>query len=120
VLADSSEGFMNITYTDSAKQTGEGTALLQQVTNQLEEILGPAAARVKAEWDRQTDAKGRLLFILSLTDWTGSVRADFAPDELRSADHLRYRLHRLWGDLLQVRSQKQLEQLTGAGGATEG
>lgn len=110
---------MNVTYTDQTRQRGEEHALLQQATNRLEEILGPSAARVKAEWERREDARGRTLYTLHLSDWTGDVKADFSPDELKSANQLRYRLHRLWGDLLQVRSQKQLDQLSGDGGGAE-
>ena len=105
---------MSVTYSDRASQ---GSAILQQATRQLEEILGRSAGLVKAEWDRREDARGRVLYTLRLSDWTGGVvSADFTPDELQSSSQVRYRLHRLWGDLLQERSQKQLEQLTGATG----
>lgn len=104
---------MEAIYTEKARQWGEGYALLHHATKRLEEILGPSASLVRAEWDRREDARGRTLYTLRLSDWTGETKADFAPDELASADQMRYRLHRVWGDLLQVRSQKQLEQLTG-------
>jgi hypothetical protein len=106
---------MNVTYSDKAKQWGEGYVLLQQATKRLEEVLGSSAGQVKAEWDRTEDAKRRIIYTLRLSDWTGSVSAAFTPDELQSPSLMRYRFVRLWGDLLQVRSHKQLEELTGAG-----
>jgi hypothetical protein len=109
---------MNVTYTEKARQWGEGFTRLQQVTTRLEEVAGPSASLVKAEWDRREDPKGRALYTLRLSDWSGAVSADFAPDELTSRD-VRYRLIRLWGDLLQVRSHKQLQKLTSGTDQTE-
>jgi hypothetical protein len=103
---------MNVTYSDKARQWGEGYALLQQATTRLEEVAGPSADLVKVEWDRVEDAGGRSLYTLTLSDWTGSVSADFTLDELQLPTHLRVRLYRLWGDLLQMRNHKELQQLT--------
>ena len=41
----------------------------------------------------------------------GAVESRFAPDELENATHLQIRLHRLWGDLLQDRSHRQVSKL---------
>jgi hypothetical protein len=106
---------VNIAYSESARQWGEGYTLLQQATMRLEEIGGPSAGQVKAEWDRAEDSRGRTIYTLRLSDWTGAVSAAFAPEELRNSTHMRYRLLRLWGDLLQVRSDKLLQDLTGNG-----
>ena len=106
---------MNIAYSDKAGQWREGNALLQQATTRLEEVLGQHADEVKAEWDRGEDAKGRIVYTLRLSDWTGSVSASFTPEELQSPSHVRIRLYHLWGELLQVRSHKQLQELAGAG-----
>ncbi len=103
---------MNVKYSDKAKQPAEGFTLLQQATALLEEVLGPSAAVVRAEWDRTEDEKGRTIYTLRLSDWTGAVQTKCAPDELESPRNLRYRLHRLWGDLLQLRSHQQLKNLT--------
>src|SRR5438128_50772 len=83
----------------------------------LSDIIGPSGSEVRAEWSHRLDSQGRPLIRLQLSDYTGSVEADFAPDELEKPRQVRYRLHRLWGDLLQVRSHKQLEELTGATGS---
>ncbi len=104
---------MKVEYSDKAKQWGEGFALLQQATKRLEEVVGPATAWVVAVWDRAEDARGRSVYTLRISDWEGAVSATFTPDELRSRTQDRYYWHRLWGDLLQVRSHQQ--QLTSGG-----
>ena len=103
---------MKVTYSDEAKQWRDGIVLLQQATKLLEEVLGPAAAWVMAEWDRQEDARGHSFCTLRISDWTGTVSANFTPDELHSSSQDRYLWYRLWGDLLQVRSHQQLSELT--------
>ncbi|HJT76798.1 MAG TPA: hypothetical protein VJ739_06310 [Gemmataceae bacterium] len=109
---------MTVTYTDKAKQWGEGYALLQEATDRLEEVLGESAGLVSAEWDRTQDARGRVLYRLRLSDFTGQVSATFTHEELQSPGHMRFRLLGLWGDLLQMRSDEQvkkLQQLVGEG-----
>jgi len=102
---------MKAIYHDRAKQWGEGYGKLQSATKNIEELLGQAAEQVTAEWDRAEDAQGHLVPTLRLSDWTGFASAVFAPDELESPSHMRNRLNRLWGDLLQIRSSKQLRDL---------
>jgi len=106
---------MIVTYSDKAKQCGEEYVLLQQATMLLEGVLGPSASLVTVEWDRREDSQGRILYPLRLSDWTGAVSASFAPDELRSPSHMRVRLYRLWGDLLQVRNHKLLQEMAKSG-----
>jgi hypothetical protein len=105
---------MNATYSDRARQCAEDFALLQRATKCLEEVLGKSTNDVQAEWDQRQDARGRATYTLRISDWTGSVSVDFTPDELQSPSQVRYRMLRLWGDLLQIRSHKQLEELMGA------
>ncbi len=107
---------MNVMYSEKIPQWGGEFELLKQANSRLEETLGTSAERVKAEWDRTEDNPGRTQYTLSLSDWAGIASTRFTPRELHSADEVRYRLHRLWGDLLQIRSQKQLEKLIGNGG----
>lgn len=102
---------MSVTYSDKAKQWGEGYALLQQATKRLEDILGPSAGSVAAEWDRGQDERGRILYTLRIADPTGEVGAAFTPQELESPGHLRFRLLDLWGDLLQRHSDAQVRKL---------
>jgi hypothetical protein len=102
---------MNVRYSEKAKQSGEGYALLQQATNRLEEVLGPSADLVSAEWDRTQDQRGRTLYTLTVSDFTGEASASFTPEELQAPGRLRSRLLALWGDLLQARSDAQVKKL---------
>lgn len=109
---------MDVKYTDKAKQ-GEEFVLLEQATACLADVLGPSAGQVRTEWDRVEDACGRAVYTLRLCDWTGEASGNFSLQELRSSSQLRYRLIRLWGDLLQDRSHKQLKALTSGGPVEE-
>src|SRR5438445_2780145 len=85
---------------------------VRRASQLLEEIIGPTADSVSKEWSPVRDASGRLL--LALSDSTGArVEEKFAPDELTNEARLRARFYRIWGDLLQHRSHKQLELLSG-------
>jgi hypothetical protein len=106
---------MNVKYTDRVGQGGEALALLQHATKLLEGVLGRSAPRVEAAWDRAEDGGGRALYTLRLSEGTEEASARFTPDELRDAGGLRYRLLRLWGDLLQERSHRQLQELLSGG-----
>lgn len=103
---------MNVTYSQRAQQSQEARALLEQATALLEEILEQSAGVVKTEWDRNEDEKGRSLFTLRISDSTGSVSTVFDLQELASPKRMRVRLYRLWGQLLQTRVDKQLQELT--------
>ncbi len=105
---------MNVIFTEKAKR--EQYERLLEATKVLEEVLGPSAKIVSAEWDRGENERGRIVYTLKVRDYTGEVSAAFDPDELRSLSDLRYRLLRLWGDLLQIRSHKQLQELTESSG----
>src|SRR5438309_1056857 len=105
---------MNVTYSDKAKQAPH-LALLQQATDLLAEIAGRSAPLVTVAWDQTEDARQRPVYTLRISDWTGEVSAPFTPAELRSTRQLRSRLNWLFGDLLQVRSHKLLQELTEGG-----
>jgi hypothetical protein len=102
---------MKAIYDESLRQADELFMLAQQATRRLEEVLGRSGDPVTAEWGRTTDEQGRPVVTLRLSDWAGTVMARFSPAELTHADTLGARLHRLWGDLLQVRSHRQLDKL---------
>jgi len=78
---------------------------------------GPSAAKVEAEWDRIRGAGDQPIYTLRLIDWSGTAMAGFGPDELNDTHDLRYRLLRLWGDVLQVRSHKHLQKLLETSGS---
>ncbi len=95
-----------------------GSALLQQATKCLEEVLGPSAGRVRAEWEQTRDERGRTLYVLRISGFPDQVSGTFAPAELSASGHLRSRLRDLWGDLLQMRSDagvKRPQQLVREG-----
>lgn len=86
---------------------------VESVTTLLDEVLGNSRGLVSAEWDIGEDRQGRPVFTLKLSDLTGAVTGTFAPDELANSQHMKTRLYRLWGNLLQIRITKQLESITG-------
>ncbi|MFO0967057.1 MAG: hypothetical protein U0793_15935 [Gemmataceae bacterium] len=102
---------MKISFSDAARQAPEDYAELSKTTSMLEDVLGASADLVSGKWDRKEDAKGRPVYTLQLSDWSGAVTGVFAPAELKQTSQLRMRFNRLWGDLLQIRSHKQLEEL---------
>jgi hypothetical protein len=83
----------------------------QRAVEQLEAVLGKSAPLVSARWTLVEDEKGRPLLRLEIADWTGSAHAFLMLDELDNVSHLRSRMLDLWGDLLQVRSHRQLDEL---------
>lgn len=87
---------------------------LEQATSLLTDIMGPQSSQrvKKATWTRVQDLKGRTLYRLTVRDdFGGEASTDFATDELQNALHMRYRMARLWGDLLQVRNDRQHQQV---------
>ncbi len=86
---------------------------VEMATKVLDEVLGTSRGLVSVDWDLGEDGQGRPVLILKLSDFTGTVTASFSPDELAKPQHMKTRLFRLWGDLLQIRNTKQLESITG-------
>jgi hypothetical protein len=78
----------------------------------LESELGPAAHRVTADWSLTHDERNHPLLTLVLSDSAESASARFPAEELSDRYRVQARLQRLWGDLLQVRSHKQLRKLS--------
>lgn len=102
---------MDILYSLNLQQSPEAP-LLEQASTLLAEILGPqSSSLVRAEWTRVQDHRGRTLYRLTVRDHTSEVSTDFAPDELDNPLHMRFRLYRLWGDLLQIRNNLQHQQV---------
>jgi hypothetical protein len=85
--------------------------LAKKATELLGEVPGSNPWLVTAEWDRGEDDRSRAVVTLRLSDYTGSVTGVFDPKELESPSQTRKRLYRLWGDLLQARSHRQLQDL---------
>jgi hypothetical protein len=93
---------------------------VDRATETLQDVIGPTANSVAAEWSSVRDASGQPLIQLTLSDFTGvRVEARFEPGELAREGHLRAKFYRIWGDLLQYRSHKQREVLSGRIGSGE-
>jgi hypothetical protein len=118
---------MNVTYSDKLKQSADLFPLVRQATEELEKVVAPppdlgtlVGERPSAEWDYEQDENGQSGVILRLSDWSGSVVEHFTQKELADHDYLSGRLIRLWGDLLQIRSHKQLLKVRELIQASEG
>jgi hypothetical protein len=79
----------------------------------LAEILGPASSSVNAGWSTLRHADGTPLIQLALSDSTGAEEVKFTPEHFANEEYLRAKFYKIWGDLLQNRSHKQLELLSG-------
>ena len=86
---------------------------VEQANAVLAELLGPSVGTTNVEWSVQRDPAR---ITLRLSDWTGDVLRTFKPGEFDNPWLLRSRLHRIWGDLLQARSDRQLGDLLSQSG----
>jgi hypothetical protein len=80
-------------------------------------VVGRSSDVVTADWDLTLDERQRPLLALKLSDSSGSIEDRFHLEELTDSERLWLRLHHLWGDLLQDRSHKLLQELLEARGA---
>jgi hypothetical protein len=101
---------MNVLYSESARQSEE-FARLQQATGYLEEALGKSAGQAKAEWDYQKANAGEDVYSLSLSHGGESAATTLTPEELQSRFGLRFRMFDLWGDLLELRQEREFQEL---------
>lgn len=106
---------MKTTYSERIPQRKEDYRLIQEYTNQLEEILGSSSDNVHVQWDNQQDEMNQPVYLLSLQFGEWEVSGRFTPDELRSHHHVMFRLYRLWGDLLHKENQTRIEKLISQG-----
>jgi hypothetical protein len=91
---------------------------VDQATQLLFSLLGDARSSISIDWELAEDARNRPVIILKLSDANGTVSATFEPSELGDRNRLAERLNRLWGDLLEIRSHKQIERMTHTTGAS--
>ena len=82
---------------------------VNEADNLLGAIAGSSALSLTTDWRLQQDSKSRKTICVTVTDPSGSVNAQFAPEELTRPYHLYTRLYQLWGDLLQVRVDRQMQ-----------
>jgi hypothetical protein len=87
-------------------------AQIDQVTQLLEEEIGPSASAIRAEWS-EIDRHDEKVLELTISDGTNESTVVFSRPGLThmSLDSIRILLIRLWGDILQERSKKQMEKL---------
>src|SRR5438105_3413816 len=103
---------MDVQYSPEIRNSAEAFALVEQASALLKDILGAHASQpIKAAWSCVRDQQGRVLYRLVLRDSVGEASTDFALDELRIPLHVRFRMSRLWGDLLQVRNNLQHQEV---------
>lgn len=108
-----------VIYGFGIQQEKELQELAEKATKTLDDLLGNEANDVSAEWDYGPGSHARPVFILRISDSDGSASAAIDPEEMKSAKDLRWRLRRLWGALLRVKSHKRLEALMSWGPTTE-
>jgi hypothetical protein len=107
---------MNVIYSDKARQSTEVYPLLHQATQYLEQALGKSAGQAKVEWDRQENGDGQTRYDLRLSHGQESVSSSLTQEELQSQFDMEFRLLDLWGDLLEQRQERQLQELQEAAG----
>src|SRR5438309_1732143 len=110
-MAKTAEGTMTSTIDKKIENDTDLALAIQGASSILEGILGRSKDVVTAEWHLGRDGRNRPFVELLLSDFSGSVAARFSSDELRKKEHLEKRLNWLWGDLLQIRSRKQVQKL---------
>jgi hypothetical protein len=112
---------MKAMYSDAVKRAGKDYSLIQKATEYLAGTVGPSSedlapffgpeSLVAAEWDTG-DERGRTAYTVKLSGLGSVVTASFEPQELsRDDDNLRWRLRRLWSDLLSATSKAGIKKL---------
>lgn len=86
-------------------------SLVNRANRLLESELGPSGDTVSASWQLE-DNQGRSQLWLEIEDWTDRAKTKFSLEELASPRQTSARLVRLWGDLLQIRSHRQIVKVT--------
>ena len=104
---------MNVEVEDRIKRDPANDARIARAVRLLEDELGPSRDHVAADWIVNRDNQGKEVFELRVIDSaeSDSARSRFTHEELGDEELVRSRIHRLWGDILQARSHKQLERL---------
>jgi len=92
---------------------------VEQASKILSEAIGKSAKLVSVRWDKHKDKDNRDYVVLTLKDWAGEVADYFVPQDLSTIDVLYGRFYKLYGDLLQIRSHKELDELLATAGHGE-
>jgi hypothetical protein len=102
--------FRNVIISDDILADPKLQSAVETATQLFGQTVGHSASLLDLRWDKGLDDRGRPIIRLTLKDWTGEVKAVFSPSDL-AADAVLARFYKLYGDLLQIRSHKQLEHL---------
>src|SRR5438067_2220966 len=92
-------------------------ARLKRANEILGEITRPSTENVLIDW-RLAPENHKPHFRLALAKPPDRVEADIAGDDLEDENGLRRTLIRLWGDVLEVRSHRLVQDLLELEGAT--
>ena len=100
---------MNINISELIRDDPQLRPRVERAGQLLEQLFGPASGGVTVKWSCDVPS-----FIhLDLSDSTGATATTpFTANELTNENYLRARLYRVWGDLLQDRSHRQLQVLS--------
>lgn len=105
---------MKTTYSEAVQKQADDFCLIQQATEQLEEILKDAAESSSVDWALEKDDQGRPVYVLTLEDPTGAMSRRIYPDELQSPHLRRIHTYRIWGDLLHAEDQRRIDRMAHA------
>jgi hypothetical protein len=92
---------------------------VELATRTLGRMVGDSSRLLRIRWDKAIDERNRPLARMKLQDWTGEVEASFSHRDLTDESALRDKFYKIYGDLLQIRSHKQLDELLGGAAAGE-
>ncbi len=105
------EGIVQVEIPDQIRSDPKLIAAVDAATSLLKEEIGNTILDVAAHWDVPGNDSDQKALDLTLTDSVVTVASRFVLSEWKNPSRLQTRLHRLWGDLLQARSAKQVEKL---------
>jgi hypothetical protein len=114
---------MDIRVSNRIKSDSSLSFAVDQASKVLVAEAPPTGRFVTADWNIiATEGGGPTAAIIELkmTDpWSGDAAMRFTPDDLTDRSRVETSLLRLWGDLLEDRSHKQIEELHSVGSAAE-
>ena len=102
---------MKIDYTGLERHRPELLPAAHAASELLKAVLGPSTSSIRAEWDVDESDPDQMLAFLEISDGKGSVGYRFFPEEFSKTDHMKIKLHRLWGDMLMIQSHVGLDDL---------
>jgi hypothetical protein len=100
---------LRFNYGEDLRKKPRELALAEAAARVLAELIGPGSREVTVDLDWE-EKDGHRPFVVILNDPAGMAVSRFETKELEPVRRLRVRLARLWGDLLQIRSQKLIQQ----------